>query len=516
MKDKKLYADGSVMAYATVSSQCYITECLDGQERTRTCNHPAPTAAPPATSATAAPPATSAPSGNKCSEKTKPKYDYKLVLEKSLLFYEAQRSGKLPADNRIPWRGDSAMTDGQTEGYDLTGGYYDAGDFVKFGFPMAGTITVLAWGMIDYRSGYDCAGETDHGYATVKWGTDYFIKAHVSDYKFFGQCGDGDVDHAYWGRPEVMTMKRPCWAITTSCKGSEILGETSAALAAASILFKTKDPAYSAKCLKHAKQLYKFAKNYKGDYHNCIHNAGKFYKSWSGYWDELAWSAAWLYKATGEDKYRQEADGYMTSSGQGFSTPSEFSWDGKWPGAQILMYKETKDAKYLTPVKQFCQNVANPNVKPKHTPKGLPFIAQWGSLRYAANAAFICLQVAESGADVTSNNCLAVKTMGYILGDTDKGSFVVGYGENPPQRPHHASSDCPSTGACGWEHYKKSTPNTHVLHGALVGGPKDKNDYYQDLRTDYIMNEVTTDYNAGFSSLLAGLIQLHNDENVSC
>ena len=46
-------------------------------------------------------------------------YNYIEVLEKSFLFYEAQRSGPLPADNRIDWRGDSALDDVPI------GGYYD-------------------------------------------------------------------------------------------------------------------------------------------------------------------------------------------------------------------------------------------------------------------------------------------------------------------------------------------------------------------------------------------------------
>lgn len=33
-------------------------------------------------------------------------FDYASALSKSLLFYEAQRSGKLPDDNRIEWQGD--------------------------------------------------------------------------------------------------------------------------------------------------------------------------------------------------------------------------------------------------------------------------------------------------------------------------------------------------------------------------------------------------------------------------
>ena len=71
---------------------------------------------------------------------------YGEALQKSLLFYEAQRSGALPDDNRIAWRGDSALSDGADVGVDLGGGYYDAGDHVKFGFPMAGSLTLLSWG----------------------------------------------------------------------------------------------------------------------------------------------------------------------------------------------------------------------------------------------------------------------------------------------------------------------------------------------------------------------------------
>lgn len=46
----------------------------------------------------------------------------------SVMFYEAQRSGKLPKDNRIPWRGDSGLKDGCDVGHDLTGGWYDGKD----------------------------------------------------------------------------------------------------------------------------------------------------------------------------------------------------------------------------------------------------------------------------------------------------------------------------------------------------------------------------------------------------
>lgn len=54
------------------------------------------------------------------------KYNYSEVIRKSLLFYYAQRSGRLPTtDNPIPYRSDSALNDVGQNGEDLTGGYYD-------------------------------------------------------------------------------------------------------------------------------------------------------------------------------------------------------------------------------------------------------------------------------------------------------------------------------------------------------------------------------------------------------
>ncbi|KAG1073654.1 hypothetical protein G6F42_025788 [Rhizopus arrhizus] len=60
-----------------------------------------------------------------------PSPEYVKLLNHSILFFEAQRSGKLPDDNRVPWRHDSALTDGSDVDQDLSGGYYDAGDYLK-------------------------------------------------------------------------------------------------------------------------------------------------------------------------------------------------------------------------------------------------------------------------------------------------------------------------------------------------------------------------------------------------
>jgi hypothetical protein len=64
------------------------------------------------------------------------------------------------------------------------------------------------------------AGALDSGRKALKYGTDYFLKAHTAANEFYGQVGQGDVDHAYWGRPEDMTMSRPAYKIDTSKPGN--------------------------------------------------------------------------------------------------------------------------------------------------------------------------------------------------------------------------------------------------------------------------------------------------------
>ncbi|KAK3581337.1 hypothetical protein CHS0354_016180 [Potamilus streckersoni] len=156
------------------------------------------------------------------------------------MFYEAQRSGKLPSNNRIQWRSDSALNDRGNNGEDLTGGWYDAGDHVKFNFPMAASTTLLTWGLLEFKDAYNASAELDHMYDCIKWPLDYLLKCHVSKYEYYVQVGDGGQDHSYWGRPENMTMPRPAFMITQSSPGSDVAGETAATFAAGYLAFHNK------------------------------------------------------------------------------------------------------------------------------------------------------------------------------------------------------------------------------------------------------------------------------------
>jgi len=74
---------------------------------------------------------------------------------------------------------------------DLVGGYYDAGDHVKFGLPMAYSVTMLAWGAIEFSKEITNLNQMGHTLWAIKWGTDYFVKAHTQPNVLWGQVRQG-------------------------------------------------------------------------------------------------------------------------------------------------------------------------------------------------------------------------------------------------------------------------------------------------------------------------------------
>nr|AMH40391.1 glycoside hydrolase family 9 [Sipyloidea sipylus] len=426
-------------------------------------------------------------------------YDYKTVLQKSLLFYEAQRSGKLPADQKVKWRADSALNDKGRNGEDLTGGYYDAGDYVKFGFPMAFTATVLSWNILDHEKAYTKAGVLEDGRKAIKWATDYLIKCHVGDNQLYGQVGLGQLDHDSWTRPEDMTMERPAFMINASAPGTDLAGETAAAMAAASLVFKSVNATYSALLLKHARQLFDFANNYRGKYSDAITDANTFYPS-SNYPDELAWGAAWMYRATGEKKYMSVVDEIYPT----IQYWDGFSWDDKKGGLDLLLATLTGQSTYLDKLKSYCDYQFTKTTK---TPKGLIYYSDSANLRSVNNLLLICLEAAERGINADSYRKEAKKQIDYMLGDSGF-SYVVGIGNNYPTHAHHRSSSCPDHPAeCGWSFFNSDLKNYHMVEGAIVGGPG-ANDSYIDTRKDAPHNEVACDFNAAFQSCIAILVEL--------
>ncbi|KAH7667581.1 Glycoside hydrolase family 9 protein [Dioscorea alata] len=459
--------------------------------------------------------------------------DYSQALTKSLLFFEGQRSGKLPPSQRLQWRGDSALKDGSDNGIDLTGGYYDAGDNVKFGFPHAFTITTLAWGIIEFEKNLVSKNELGHAMEALKWGCDYFLKAHVAPDVLYVEVGDGDSDHECWMRPEDMTTPRTSYRVDAAHPGSDVAGETSAALAAASIAFRKGDPHYADVLLAHAKQLFQFANEHRGLYQQSVPVAGKYYSS-SGFDDEYQWAAVWLFHATDDKTYSD----YLVNFGSTGGVRSLFSWDDKWVGVQTIVTKLKIEQrldnnnplwnKYESEMVQFiCPTIQKGNNNVKMSPGGMLWWQPWNNFQYTTSAMLVIAAHADHLALVGANLMCGSVTVtprelikfvqsqvNYILGANPKGmSYMVGFGSTYPVKFHHRAASMPSIKSdpnligCkdGFDKYFNSDgPNPNVLEGAVVGGP-DANDQFEDQRSNYQQSEGPTVNNAPLVGVLARL-----------
>ncbi|EAZ00403.1 hypothetical protein OsI_22418 [Oryza sativa Indica Group] len=459
-------------------------------------------------------------------------HDYSDALHKSILFFEGQRSGRLPPDQRLRWRRDSALNDGATAGVDLTGGYYDAGDNVKFGFPMAFTATLMSWGLIDF--GRSFGAHAAEAREAVRWATDYLMKATATPNTVYVQVGDAFRDHSCWERPEDMDTPRTVYKVDPSHPGSDVAAETAAALAAASIVFRDADPDYSNRLLDRAIQVFEFADKYRGPYSSSLHAAVcPCYCDYSGYKDELLWGAAWLHKASRRREYRDYIKRNEVVLGASEAI-NEFGWDNKHAGINVLISKEVLMGKdeYFQSFRVNADNfictllpgISNhPQIQ--YSPGGLLFKVGNSNMQHVTSLSFLLLAYSNylshanvrvpcgtSSASPVQLRRVAKRQVDYILGDNPlRMSYMVGYGSRYPLRIHHRGSSLPSVAAhparigckAGATYYASAAPNPNLLVGAVVGGPSNTSDAFPDARAVFQQSEPTTYINAPLLGLLA-------------
>ena len=142
---------------------------------------------------------------------------------------------------------------------------------------------MLSWGTLEY--GKRMGPELQNARAAIRWATDYFIKcATATPNTLYVGVGDPTTDHKCWERPEDMDTARTVYSVSASKPGSDVAGETAAALAAASMVFQKVDPKYSRLLLATAKKVMQFAMQYRGAYSDSLGSAVcPFYCSYSGY-----------------------------------------------------------------------------------------------------------------------------------------------------------------------------------------------------------------------------------------
>ncbi|MBA0787933.1 hypothetical protein Gotri_025107 [Gossypium trilobum] len=489
---------------------------------------------------------------------------YADALKIAMQFFDIQKSGEL-VNNKISWRGDSGLKDGNEANLDLSKGMYDAGDHMKFGFPMAFTATVLSWAILEYGDQMAAVNQLEPAQQSLKWITDFLINAHPKDNVLyiqlvvshvvvmdcienmtglyvimsillfivsFHRVGDPDLDHKCWERPENMKEKRPLTQVNITVPGTEVAAETAAAMASASLVFKTSNSAYSSTLLKHAKQLFNFADKYPASYSENIPEVATYYNS-TGYGDELLWAASWLYHATGDRSYLDYATGENGKQFASWGSPTWFSWDNKNAGTQVLLSrlslfgaKGVSGNSGLRNYRSSAEGVMcgllpkSPSATSSRTDGGLVWISEWNALQHPVASAFLAAlysdyMLTSQTAKITCGDHsfkpsdlrkFAKSQADYVLGKNPlKMSFLVGYGDKYPQYVHHRGASIPAdaTTGCtdGFKWLDSTEPNPNVAVGGLVGGPF-LNETYIDSRNNSMQAEPTT-YN---SALIVGLL----------
>ncbi|KAJ6539213.1 glycoside hydrolase family 9 protein [Mycena capillaripes] len=465
-----------------------------------------------------------------------PNSQWNTLLGNLLYFYEAQRSGNLPSNNRVSWRNSSATQDGNDVGLDLSGGYYDAGDYIKATFPLSFTLMSICWGAMDYGKGYDMANQTAYLDSMLRYGLDWLIKAHPSPSTLYVLVGDTNLDTAYWGGDQNIPKNRPSYAINDTKPGTDAAAGASAAFSACAALYSSRSfngsystPAslqnetYAQTLLTHAQQLYTFAVNATSGqktYQSSVPQVADSYGS-SSYGDELTIAALFLALANSSSVYYQEAQQYFQQyklSGQ----DGVFNWDSKTPGIYVLFAQIAQSSSglggNLTTWRAECERyfdaILNDDSAAFLTSDGLlyyPGDSDDATLNPALNAAMLLARYApmastsDKGASYAK---FAQSQLDYVLGRNSMSSpYVVGVNPNSPTNPHSAMA----SGGNDIGNIDTSPPQeAYVLYGAVIGGP-DKHGKFYDIRSDWPETEVALDYNAPLLTLAA--MHVFNDTN---
>lgn len=438
--------------------------------------------------------------------------NYAKLLQNSLYFYDANKCGIGVSDGCLSWRGDCHTSDAEVSlnngtnmsssfissnkasldpdgdgKLDLSGGFHDAGDHVKFGLPQGYTASTLGWSYNEFKSSFDATETTDHMLDILKWFNDYFMRCTFMDgngnvIAFCYQVGEGGSDHSYWGPPEIQPTARPAYFAYSGNPAGDQVAQAAASLAINYMNFKDVNQEYADKCLKYAKALYNFAKQYPAA---GTDGTGGFYSS-SGSDDDISWAAVWLYSATNDSSYLNavgDKDHYWIHC-----------WDNVWMGVRTKMAQ-------LGRISWSTCKADVDRYLDSRTSGGYACATEWGSARYNTSLQMNALIYAKYNND-SSEQAKAKAQMDYLLGDNPLNRcYIVGYSSISAKFPHHRA-------AAGTGDANDSSPHKYVLYGALVGGPNN-NDGHVDSTNEYVLNEVAIDYNCTLVGAAAALYEVY-------
>lgn len=496
------------------------------------------------------------------------------ALQMALWFFNINKSGPEAYCKDVQWRGPAHVSDGMFvldpddpngvnmsaetleqyrdifdpdgDGYvDHSGGYYDAGDFIKFSLTTGFMAATVAWSMYEFPEAFYNTGLADEALDQITWAADWFLKGTfiedkslpVEQWNVVGFAHqDGAVaDHGCgWIPPELRVAERcprKLYFTTHDNPAADVTAAASAALALTSLVTKDARPEYSQLSLSYAIALYNFASQYPDT--TSSDNGGLYTSEYA--WDDLAWAATWLYEATGDTSYFDEAaewafhfpgfdrncvetliqwDSYSEENACWYE-----SWTHVWNSVRSGLFVRlaagmTREGHEYAKLFQYIAKADTMGwVDGPQSPQGFgaKFFVDWGSARYNAAGQLVAMAYANNFPDDPDAQRIkdwARSQSMYLLGDNEVNgdpegkSFMMGFTDispNYPLQPHHAAGH-----ASIYAEPSNPEENRHILWGALVNGPSGLDDTHEDDRENYAANEVTIDYNAAWVGALAG------------
>ncbi|MBC7390608.1 MAG: glycoside hydrolase family 9 protein [Opitutaceae bacterium] len=456
--------------------------------------------------------------------------DYKKALWMTTRMYGGQRSGtnNWLVYNHLPNGVSSNLTGisfaGDKDGaVDLSGGWHDCADHVKFGqtqfysaYVLLKSYAEISNGYSDYYAydykGYKNANKwnwEDNAHAPngipdildeVKHATDFFIKCTPNSSTFYYQIGQGGPDHMQW----VTSVKMQTNAVSAGGEprvvyknpaDASMPGFCGATLALMARLYSKYDPTYAATCLTHATYAYDYAKAHPGTVGS---PDGGFYGANTHWEDEYVDLCTELFFATNNTSYKTEAISFANNTNKDPNIYYSFDYTNNgelaWYNLALLGQTAFK-TKFIDHVNaDFIGKVDGNGI---YTGGG-----NWGTLRYVANAAWMAGLSAKLGNTNSNLNKFVYTNIDYIMGkNAQNQSFIVGFGAKNPLHPHHRNvylSDA-NVGDAGQQ--TLTIPAKNQQFGYMVGGVR--SGAYADQITNYQTSEGGIDYNAGLVGALA-------------
>ncbi len=443
--------------------------------------------------------------------------NYYEALAMSLYFFDSNACGTGITDGPLTWRGDCHTYDanasvGSLDGslksivdpdgdgkIDVSGGWHDAGDHIKFNLTIGFGASSLAMSEYLNEGIYEKAGCRDHLEYEMRWAADYLMKTTFLDglgnvAAIAHVVANGDVDHGIWTAPEVQTYDRPVYWLTAGKNNSAVCGEMAAGLAGAAYIFKDSDPVYAEKCLEYSKALIEFGKKNRGNEGDGL---SKFYPTDSMCEDEFALAEAWLWINGAGSKPSLTPDRGQYS---GIYDYHVYSWDKVWQGYAALMYKATGDKAFADELEFELNNQGG-------LKEGTYNANGWGASRY--NCAKQMNSYLLANGDPNSSFAKGAKyQMDFILGNNSRGySYLLGFGDKWPTHIHHRAANPGGEGVTSAQNPEAKYTN----YGMLVGG-EDSSGNYEDHADRYQFTEGALDYNGCFVIACASAANLYGGD----